>query len=64
LTPTRAVERLVRAAVGLTDAQLGTPWAWHEYDEEGLRFALLMAHQELRDLTRPSRTSARGRARR
>ena len=54
----------MRAAVGLTDAQLGTPWAWHEYDEEGLRFALLMAHQELRDLTRPSRTSARGRARR
>ncbi|MGI8877945.1 MAG: DinB family protein [Candidatus Limnocylindria bacterium] len=51
MTPTRAVERLVRAAVGLTDAQLGTPWAWHEYDEEGLRFALLMAHQELRDLT-------------
>jgi len=47
---TEAVERLVRASVGLTDEQLSTPWAWHEYDEEGIRFALLMAHHELRDL--------------
>lgn len=50
MTPTQAVERLVRAAVGLTDEQLNTPWAWHEYDEEGIRFALLMTHHELRDL--------------
>jgi len=26
------------------------PWAWRMYDEEGLRFALLMSHHELRDL--------------
>lgn len=50
MTPTQAVERLVRASVGLTDDQLSTPWVWHEYDEEGIRFALLMAHHELRDL--------------
>lgn len=50
MNPTQAVERLVRASVRLTDEQLGTPWAWHEYDEEGIRFALLMAHHELRDL--------------
>lgn len=34
----------------LTDADLSRPWAWKEYDEEGIRFALLMAHHELRDL--------------
>lgn len=50
MTPTQAVERLVRAAVHLTDADLGRAWAWKEYDEEGIRFALLMAHHELRDL--------------
>lgn len=50
MTPTQAVERLVRAAVHLTDADLGREWAWKEYDEEGIRFALLMAHHELRDL--------------
>lgn len=50
MTPTQAVERLVRAALPLTDADLGRPWAWREYDEEGIRFALLMAHHELRDL--------------
>lgn len=50
MTPTQAVERLVRASVHLTDADMGRPWAWREYDEEGIRFALLMAHHELRDL--------------
>ncbi len=50
MTPTRAVERLVRASVHLTDADLDRAWAWKEYDEEGIRFALLMAHHELRDL--------------
>jgi len=28
----------------------GPAWVWREYDEEGLRFALLMAQHELRDL--------------
>lgn len=29
---------------------MGDPWTWGKYDEEGLRFALLMTHHELRDL--------------
>ena len=49
-TVTQAVEALVHATVDLSDADLGRAWAWHEYDEEGLRFALLMAQHELRDL--------------
>jgi hypothetical protein len=47
---TQAVEDLVRAAVRLPDEAMDRPWAWGAYDEEGLRFALLMAHHELRDL--------------
>jgi hypothetical protein len=49
-TVTQAVEELVRATVQLSDADMGRPWTWREYDEEGLRFALLMTHHELRDL--------------
>jgi hypothetical protein len=49
-TVTQAVEALVRATVGLSDAEMGRPWVWREYDDEGLRFALLMAQHELRDL--------------
>jgi hypothetical protein len=49
-TVTQAVEALVRKSVGLSDAQMGEPWKWRDYDEEGLRFALLMTHHELRDL--------------
>ncbi len=50
MTVGEAVEQLVRATVGLSDTDMGRPWAWGRYDEEGLRFALLMAHHELRDL--------------
>jgi len=50
MTPTQAVERLARASIHLSDTDLARPWAWKEYDEEGIRFALLMAHHELRDL--------------
>lgn len=50
MNPTQAAERLVRASIHLSDADLARPWAWKEYDEEGIRFALLMAHHELRDL--------------
>ncbi len=63
-TVTQAVEALVRATVERTDDQMGEPWKWHDYDEEGLRFALLMTHHELRDLAvrlaaqRPPRTQA------
>lgn len=49
-TVTQAVEALVRATVSLSDDDMGRPWAWGKYDEEGLRFALLMTHHELRDL--------------
>ena len=49
-TVTQAVEQLVRKTVGLSDADMGASWAWRMYDEEGLRFALLMTHHELRDL--------------
>lgn len=40
----------MRATVGMSDEDLGRAWAWRMYDEEGRRFALLMAHHELRDL--------------
>ena len=49
-TVTQAVEELVRATVGLSDSDMGRPWVWREYDEEGLRFTLLLAQHELRDL--------------
>jgi uncharacterized damage-inducible protein DinB len=49
-TVTQAVEALVRATVDLPDAEMDRTWVWREYDEEGLRFALLMAQHELREL--------------
>ncbi|HEY7623966.1 MAG TPA: DinB family protein [Candidatus Limnocylindria bacterium] len=49
-TVTQAVEALVRATVDLSDADMGREWVWREYDDEGLRFALLLAQHELRDL--------------
>lgn len=49
-TVTQAVEALVRRTVGLSDDDMGRTWVWGKYDEEGLRFALLMTHHELRDL--------------
>ncbi len=63
-TVTQAVEALVGATVSMSDAQMGAAWKWGDYDEEGLRFALLMTHHELRDLAvrlaadRPPRTQA------
>ena len=65
-TVTQAVEALVRKTVDLSDEQMGSPWKWRDYDEEGLRFALLMTHHELRDLAvrlaaqRTGRTQASG----
>jgi hypothetical protein len=47
---TQAVEALVRKTVRLSDEDMGREWKWGVYDEEGLRFALLMTHHELRDL--------------
>ena len=49
MTVTQAVERLVRASVHLGDADLERPYAWEEYDGDGLRFALLAAHLQLRE---------------
>jgi uncharacterized damage-inducible protein DinB len=49
-TVTQAVEALVRATIDLPDAEMDRTWVWREYDEEGLRFALLMAQHELREL--------------
>src|SRR5437879_13022203 len=49
-TVTEAVEALVQATVDLPDSEMGRTWVWREYDDEGLRFALLMAQHELRDL--------------
>jgi len=40
----------VRATVDLSDTAMGRTWVWREYDEEGLRFTLLLAQHELRDL--------------
>ena len=63
-TVTQAVEALVRKTIRLSDEDMGREWKWGAYDEEGLRFALLMTHHELRDLavrlaaTRPARTQA------
>ena len=47
---TEAVEALVRATADLPDEEMDRPWTWDAYDEEGLRFALLLAQHELRDL--------------
>jgi len=51
VTVTQAVERLVKASVHLSDADLDRAYAWEEYDEDGLRFALLAAHLQLRETT-------------
>ncbi|MEA2662092.1 MAG: hypothetical protein QOH08_1664 [Chloroflexota bacterium] len=61
MTPTEAVERLVGASVGLTDSDLERPYVWRDYDEDGLRFALLTAHHILRD-TAAAAAAARLRA--
>ena len=51
MTVTRAVERLVRAGVHLGDADLDRTYAWEEYGDDGLRFALITAHHLLRETT-------------
>ncbi len=61
MTPTQAVERLVKASVHLDDADLDRTYVWRDYDEDGLRFALLTAHHILRE-TAASVAAARLRA--
>jgi hypothetical protein len=49
VTVTQAVERLAKASVHLSDADLDKTYVWEDYDDDGLRFALLTAHHILRD---------------
>jgi uncharacterized damage-inducible protein DinB len=51
VTVTQAVERLVKASVHLSDADMGRTYVWEEYDDDGLRFALLTAHHLVRETT-------------
>jgi hypothetical protein len=51
VTVTQAVERLVKASVHLSDADLGRTYVWEAYDDDGLRFALLTAHHLVRETT-------------
>jgi hypothetical protein len=44
-----AVTRLVAAMQDLSDGQLSQPWRWRAH-QEGVRFALFRAYQELREL--------------
>ena len=44
------VESLMAPFVAAPDDLMGQPWAFDEYDEEGIRFALLQASHELREL--------------
>ena len=37
--------------VRLEDADLDKPFVWEEYDDDGVRFALLTAHHLLRETT-------------
>jgi uncharacterized damage-inducible protein DinB len=51
MTVTQAVERLVKASVHLSDPDLDRKYVWEQYDDDGLRFALLTAHHLLRETT-------------
>lgn len=61
MTATQAVERLVKASVHLSEADLDRTYVWRDYDDDGLRFALLTAHHILRD-TAAAAAAARLRA--
>ena len=45
-----AVARLAEVSHALTDADLAQPFHWRAHHDGGLRFALLGAYHELRDL--------------
>jgi hypothetical protein len=55
----QAVESFSRAALAQTDAALERPWAWGEYDSEGIRFAFFRVYEEL--CTQAVLTAAEGR---
>ena len=46
----QAVESFTRAALAQTDADLERPWAWGDYNSEGIRFAFFRTYEELRTL--------------
>ena len=45
-----AIDRFAAAVVRLTDDQLDLPWAWRDYDSDGIRFAFFRILEELRGL--------------
>lgn len=45
-----AVERFDRSLRQISDSDLERPWAWGQYDEEGIRFAFFRTLEELTDL--------------
>lgn len=45
-----AVDGFARTTVSMTEAQLELPWAWREYDSDGVRFAFFRVLEELRAL--------------
>ncbi|MEJ2013702.1 MAG: DinB family protein [Anaerolineales bacterium] len=45
-----AVDEFAAATVGMNEAQLNQPWAWRDYDSEGVRFAFFRTLEELRSL--------------
>lgn len=45
-----AVERFDRSVRRVSDSDLERPWAWRQYDEEGIRFAFFRTLEELTDL--------------
>ena len=59
-----AVEEFADLFVNLPDAELERAWVWKDHDEEGIRFALFVTLQELRQLAvtlaslRPQPTAA------
>jgi hypothetical protein len=44
------VEQLAHQVQNLPDSDLDRPWAWRDYDSEGVRFALFRMYEELRSL--------------
>src|SRR5512138_3856720 len=51
-----AVAAFAQATAGIADADLERDYAWRYHDEEGLRFALIGAYHELRDLAATTAT--------
>jgi hypothetical protein len=45
-----AVDRFDRSVRRVSDSDLERPWAWRQYDEEGIRFAFFRTLEELTDL--------------